>query len=51
MCGVSECDGEASTVRKPRPTRGCRGMGKNVELLSQYRLNYFVLLQVKSVLF
>jgi hypothetical protein len=33
MCSVSECDREASTMRKPRPTRGCRTMGEggNVE--------------------
>jgi hypothetical protein len=23
-CGVSECDREVSTVRRPRPNRGCR---------------------------
>jgi hypothetical protein len=25
-CGVSECDREASTVRRPWPTRGCQAM-------------------------
>jgi hypothetical protein len=28
-CGVSECDHEASTMRRPLPTRGCRVIGKN----------------------
>jgi hypothetical protein len=23
-CGVSECDREGSTMRRPRPSRGCR---------------------------
>ena len=27
-CGVSECDREASTLRRPCPTRGCHAMGK-----------------------
>ena len=27
MCGVSERDREASTVRRPWPTRGCCAMG------------------------
>ena len=27
-CGVSECDLETSTLRKPKSTRGCRSMGK-----------------------
>ena len=26
-CGVSECDHEASPIRRPWPTRGCRAMG------------------------
>ena len=25
-CGVSECDREASIMRRPWPTRGCRAM-------------------------
>ena len=25
-CGVSDCDREASTMRRPWPTRGCRNM-------------------------
>ena len=28
-CGVSDCDREASIVRRPWPTRGCCAMGKN----------------------
>jgi hypothetical protein len=27
-CGVSECDREASLVRRPWPTRGCRAIAK-----------------------
>jgi hypothetical protein len=27
-CGVSDCDSGTSTVRSPRPTRGCRAMTK-----------------------
>jgi hypothetical protein len=27
MCGVSECDREASIKRRPWPTRGCFAMG------------------------
>jgi hypothetical protein len=27
MCGVSECDREALTMRRPWPTRGCHAMG------------------------
>jgi len=26
-CGVSECDHEDSTMRRPWPTRGCCAMG------------------------
>jgi hypothetical protein len=28
-CGVSECDREASIMRRPWPTGGCCSMGKN----------------------
>jgi len=28
VCGVSECDREASKIRRPRPTRGCRATGE-----------------------
>jgi hypothetical protein len=32
-CGVSECDGEASIMKRPWPTRGCQAIGKtNVAL-------------------
>jgi len=27
-CGVSECDREASIMRRPRPTRGCYAVGE-----------------------
>jgi hypothetical protein len=27
MCGVSECDQEASIMRRPWPTRGCYAKG------------------------
>jgi hypothetical protein len=27
-CGVSECDREASIIRRPWPTRGCCAIGK-----------------------
>ena len=29
-CGVSECDREASIMRKPWPTGGCRAIKKNI---------------------
>jgi hypothetical protein len=32
LCGVSECDGEASITRMPLPTRGCRAMKKVLKL-------------------
>jgi hypothetical protein len=28
-CGVSECDREASIIRRPRPPRGCRAIGRH----------------------
>jgi hypothetical protein len=31
-CGVSECDREAWTMRRPWPTRGCFAMEKHVAL-------------------
>jgi hypothetical protein len=31
-CGVSECDREASTMRRPWPTRGCSAIGKKWKL-------------------
>jgi hypothetical protein len=31
-CGVSECDREVSTVRRPWPVRGCRAMGKSTHM-------------------
>ena len=31
MCGVSECDREASTMKRPWPTRDCRAMKKKLE--------------------
>jgi hypothetical protein len=30
MCGVSECDCEASNMRRPWPTTGCRAMKKKI---------------------
>jgi hypothetical protein len=33
-CGVSECDGEASIMRRPWPTRGCYAIWVGVELTS-----------------
>jgi hypothetical protein len=27
-CGVSECDRESSTMRRPWPIKGCRAVGK-----------------------
>jgi hypothetical protein len=33
-CGVSECDREAS-MRRPRPPRGCRAIGKKKRVLTQ----------------
>ena len=38
-CGVSECDGEASTVRSPWPHRGCRAINKERNV---YNLNWFL---------
>jgi len=51
VCGMSECDGGTSTVRRPWPTRDCRAMEKNVELQSHNKLNYFLLLQVSQLSF
>jgi hypothetical protein len=31
--GVYECDREASTVRRTGPTRGCRAMTRNADLI------------------
>jgi hypothetical protein len=39
VCGVSECDGRALTVRRSWPTGGSRAMEKNVELKSHNILN------------
>jgi hypothetical protein len=30
VCGVSECDREASTIRKPWSTTSCRAIGKKL---------------------
>jgi hypothetical protein len=30
--GVSECDHEASKIRRSRSTRGCSAMGKKIEV-------------------
>jgi hypothetical protein len=34
-CGVSECDREASLMRRPRPSRGCCATEKNTHLPSK----------------
>jgi hypothetical protein len=34
-CGVSECDREASIMRKPWPTSGCCAMEKNEKINKQ----------------
>jgi hypothetical protein len=36
-CGVSECDREASTVRRPWPTRGCCDIGEKIVICSLNR--------------
>ena len=33
-CGVSEYDRGTSTIRRPRPTRGCRARGGGISSLS-----------------
>jgi hypothetical protein len=33
-CGVSDCDREASIMRRPRPTRGCCAIGKKIGTFS-----------------
>ena len=40
-CGVSECDTEASTMRSPWPTGGCRAMNKNYGNLKPLNLPCF----------
>jgi hypothetical protein len=35
-CGVSECDLEATTVRKLWPTGGCRKMKKKKSKINKY---------------
>jgi hypothetical protein len=34
---VSECDREASTMRKPRHTRGCRAIGKKRNVRNKHK--------------
>jgi hypothetical protein len=34
-CGVSECDREALTMRRPWPTKGCCGMRKIIHILNE----------------
>jgi hypothetical protein len=36
VCGVSKCDCEASTMRRPWPTKGCRTMGNKIRILSVF---------------
>ena len=36
MCGVSEYDREASTRRRPWPTRGCRAMERKNLIITRY---------------
>ena len=40
-CGVSECDRESSTMRRPWPTRGCCAMVKK-KAEQRYKLNWNV---------
>jgi hypothetical protein len=39
-CGVSECDREASIMRRPRPQRGCRAIGKKCIYIYVYVFIY-----------
>jgi hypothetical protein len=39
-CGVSECDTEASIMRRPWPTRGCPAMKKNLIKTSATRHSF-----------
>jgi hypothetical protein len=43
-CGVSECDREASTMRRPWPTRGCCVMKKKYKpvLMPNYKLTLLI---------
>jgi hypothetical protein len=44
-CGVSVCDRKASTMRRPRPTRGCPVMKKKIHIkFTQRALSYLLLL-------
>ena len=40
-CGVSVCDREASTMRKPLPITGCRAMGGKKSPRKQTQLHFF----------
>jgi hypothetical protein len=40
-CGVSECDREASIMRRSRPPRGCRAIGKKNNAILWYRATCF----------
>jgi hypothetical protein len=35
LCGVSECNREASTMRRPWPTRGSCAMGEKLKMFRQ----------------
>jgi hypothetical protein len=42
VCGVSECDREASTMRTPRATRGCRANAVKRSLMQwQFVVSHF----------
>jgi len=45
-CGVSECDYEASKMRRPWPTKGCCAMGKSRMLKGNDILLHIILRSV-----
>jgi hypothetical protein len=48
-CGVSECDREASAMRRPWPTGGYRAMKKNASQNNEYLWLYVQLVGLHTV--
>jgi hypothetical protein len=52
---VSECDREASIMRRPWPTRGCCAMGKKIRIciymgnVKEFPVTYYQLGLIKAV--
>jgi hypothetical protein len=47
--GVCDCDCEAFIIWRPRPTRGCCYMGRNIRLWSSISLHYSLLRHTRYV--